>query len=239
LVPGLPHRPPARRAPALEPRFAARLGRRRRLGRGRDDRGGPTRLPVLTPCPPLRSGEGGLRAFPLSRREGGPGGEARNGVGGPVVARLEDPDADVRHEAIDLLEHLHARSAASAIARLIHDPSPDVRHSVVSTLGNLGAQSAAAAITEALSDANADVRQAALGALNDLKAPIAEATLFNLMKDPSADVRQRAAELAGERSLVAAIPQLRRLIDDPRGDVREAATQALGHIADPAARQAL
>src|SRR5436309_15632349 len=70
------------RAPALEPRFAARLGRRRRLGRGRDDRGGPTRLPVLTPCPPLRSGEGGLRAFPLSRREGGPGGEDRNGVGG-------------------------------------------------------------------------------------------------------------------------------------------------------------
>src|SRR5438132_2365049 len=157
----------------------------------------------------------------------------------PVLALLDDPDADVRHEAIDLLEHLHARSAAGAVARLIHDPSPDVRHSVVSTLGNLGAQSAATAITEALSDANADVRQAALGALNDLKAPIAEATLFNLMKDPSADVRQRAAELAGERSVVAAIPQLRRLIDDPRGDVREAATQALGHIADPAARQGL
>src|SRR6058998_204355 len=90
LVPGLPHLPPARRAPALEPRFAARLGRRRRLGRGRDDRGGPTRLPVLTPCPALRSGKGGLRAFPLSRRacpersegEGGPGGEDRNEVGG-------------------------------------------------------------------------------------------------------------------------------------------------------------
>ena len=39
--------------------------------------------------------------------------------------------------------------------------------------------------------------------------------------------------------MVAAIPQLRRLIDDPRGDVREGATEALGHIADPAARQAL
>ena len=39
--------------------------------------------------------------------------------------------------------------------------------------------------------------------------------------------------------MVAAIPQLRRLIDDPRGDVREAATEALGHLADPTARQAL
>src|SRR5207249_8595758 len=31
---------------------------------------------VLTPCPPLLSGEGGHRVFPLSRRERGPGGEA-------------------------------------------------------------------------------------------------------------------------------------------------------------------
>src|SRR5437773_11340063 len=30
---------------------------------------------VLTPCPPLLSGEGGHRAFPLSRREREPGGE--------------------------------------------------------------------------------------------------------------------------------------------------------------------
>ena len=34
---------------------------------------------VLTPCPPLRSGEGGRREFPLSRRERGPGGEDRAG----------------------------------------------------------------------------------------------------------------------------------------------------------------
>ena len=34
---------------------------------------------VLTPCPPLRFGEGGLRAFPLSRRERGPGGEDGTG----------------------------------------------------------------------------------------------------------------------------------------------------------------
>jgi len=32
-------------------------------------------IPVLTPCPPLRSGEGGRSAFPLSRRERGIGGE--------------------------------------------------------------------------------------------------------------------------------------------------------------------
>src|SRR2546429_9763719 len=34
---------------------------------------------VLPPCPPLRSGEGGRREFPLPRRERGPGGEDRAG----------------------------------------------------------------------------------------------------------------------------------------------------------------
>src|SRR5947209_7504029 len=177
-------------------------------------------------------------SFSLSRRERGSGGEDTTVVNA-LIARLKDENADVRHQAVDLLEHLHARPAGSAIARLIHDPSADVRSAVVQALGNLREQSGIAAITEALGDPNADVRQAALGALNDLRAPIAEATLLNLMKDQNADVRQRAAELAGERSVVAAIPQLRRLIDDPRSDVREAATEALGHLADPAARQAL
>src|SRR5207249_3367982 len=126
---------------------------------------------VRSPSPEGRGGQG-------VRTGTGSGGEDTTVVRA-LIARLQaenagvrDPDADVRHEAIDLLEHLHARSAAGAIARLIHDPSPDVRHSVVATLGSLGDQSGVAVITEALSDANADVRQAALGALNDLKAPI-------------------------------------------------------------------
>src|SRR5207244_2165603 len=32
-------------------------------------------IPIVTPCPPLRSGEGGRSAFPLSRREGEIAGE--------------------------------------------------------------------------------------------------------------------------------------------------------------------
>jgi len=49
-------------------------------------------IPILTPCPPLRSGEGGRPEFPLSRRERGIGGEGR----GPLAAAVLAPYARAR-----------------------------------------------------------------------------------------------------------------------------------------------
>src|SRR5438477_10318321 len=51
---------------------------------------------VLTPCPPLRSGEGGRHEFPLSLRERGPGGEdpsreAVRSLSGPLPATMLEP----------------------------------------------------------------------------------------------------------------------------------------------------
>ncbi len=43
-------------------------------------------IPILTPCPPLRSGEGGRPAFPLSRGETGIGGEDRGPLAAAVLA---------------------------------------------------------------------------------------------------------------------------------------------------------
>src|SRR5437870_3687864 len=42
-------------------------------------------IPILTPCPPLRFGEGGRSEFPLSRRERGIGGEERGPLAGVVL----------------------------------------------------------------------------------------------------------------------------------------------------------
>src|SRR2546429_6078830 len=69
---GRPHCTPARRAPAPEPRLAAWLGRARHAWGGRDRGRRATR--ELTPCPPLRSAEGGGGAFPRYRTETAPGG---------------------------------------------------------------------------------------------------------------------------------------------------------------------
>src|SRR6266487_5571475 len=49
-------------------------------------------IPILTPCPPLRSGEGGRPECPLSRRERGIGGEGR----GPLSAAVLAPYARAR-----------------------------------------------------------------------------------------------------------------------------------------------
>ena len=51
---------------------------------------------VLTPCPPLRSGEGGRHEFPLSLRERGPGGEdpsreAVRSLSGPLPVAMLEP----------------------------------------------------------------------------------------------------------------------------------------------------
>ena len=43
-------------------------------------------IPILTPCPPLRFGEGGRSEFPLSRRERGIGGEDRGPLAAAVLA---------------------------------------------------------------------------------------------------------------------------------------------------------
>src|SRR5207245_7449775 len=103
LVPGLAHLTAARGALALEPRLTARLGRRRRLRRGRDDRGGPTRLPRcgeggLTPWPPLRDAERGGGNDPGHHRGPGPDRSAERRARGSArrrrpIARIAGPPA--------------------------------------------------------------------------------------------------------------------------------------------------
>src|SRR5216117_1932012 len=48
----------------------------------------PSLSSVLTPFPPLRSGEGGLMTFPLSRRERGSGGEDPPSISPPLARRV-------------------------------------------------------------------------------------------------------------------------------------------------------
>lgn len=156
-----------------------------------------------------------------------------------IVRLLNDPDAEVRHNAAHMAGRLHDRSAIGPLAKLIGDQSPDVRGAAIEAIAELGDPSGAAAIVPALSDANADVRQAAINAIEQLKAPMNETTLLMLMRDKDADVRQKAAHLAGDRSVIGAIPTLRHMLDDPNADVRESAVEALGNIADNAAYDAL
>ncbi len=97
-------------------------------------------IPILTPCPPLRSGEGGRPEFPLSRRERGIGGEGR----GPLAAAALAPYDRARRREFGgkwLLERLIGVGVGwpaltdRVVRRLA--ARPDLADLLVSATGNL------------------------------------------------------------------------------------------------------
>jgi len=97
-------------------------------------------IPIVTPCPPLRSGEGGRPEFPLSRRERGIGGEDR----GPIAAAVLVPYARARRREFAgkwLLERLIGVGVGwpaltdRVVRRLAR--RPDLADLLVSATGNI------------------------------------------------------------------------------------------------------
>jgi HEAT repeat protein len=159
-------------------------------------------------------------------------------------ASLEDPDSDVRAEAVNALERLGTPERVlfdTALAMLRH-PRADVRARAGWAIGKLDpdlAVEALPALAERIDvDEAIDGRFGATWAAARIRSDDPEALhmLVAALADAESDVRAEAARALGETGAAAVpvLPALSALLADPDPLAREQAARALGRIGSPA-----
>ncbi|MBN1956446.1 MAG: HEAT repeat domain-containing protein [Anaerolineae bacterium] len=111
----------------------------------------------------------------------------------PLVAALEDPDADVRACAVVGLAELRPPEAVLPLTALLSDPSAYVARLAADALARFG-RPAAAALIAALQDGDVAARAGAARALSSIQPPEAIPALCAALDDPSAIVTHYAQE---------------------------------------------
>jgi HEAT repeat protein len=154
-----------------------------------------------------------------------------------IIARLQDPEDDVRAAAIRALAELIAQDAEARAALLaeLQDPSWNVRVAATGALAPLVTQhnEVRAAILARLQDPDNDVRAAAIHALARLLAQDAEARtlVYAKLEGPGDDV---CAAISALGRLVTEDAHARAAVlaklEDPNGLVRAAAIDALAGL---------
>jgi HEAT repeat protein len=177
--------------------------------------------PELTRCPPQK-----LLATPVGFND--------------LIQLLNDPNREVRIEAINYLEKLNrpASESGRALVRMFNDPDLGVRVFAVRAAIKAGmpVEMGVPVVTQALVPEYLDVCCLATQVLGDI-GPRAKDALPNLhacMKAPSAWVRAYAARatLSIDPTDTAAVAALQSVFEKEQGETREFATTALGGIVD-------
>ncbi len=129
--------------------------------------------------------------------------EIGRSVAVPLLARLDDDDAEVRIAAAEALASMNDPRAVVPLVGRARDSAPEVRVAVYRALGELADRRAAAALIQSLRDDDENARLAAIAALGRMRASSATPALRELAASRDARVAQ------------AAVVALGRMVDDP------------------------
>ncbi|MGC3995318.1 MAG: HEAT repeat domain-containing protein [Propionicimonas sp.] len=160
-----------------------------------------------------------------------------------AVARLSDPNPDIRCLMVRLLAKLHDPTSVSALLPLLADSEPRVVTATVRALGSIAAPASASALVGLLGSPavpEADLVDAIAAAGSAAVEPLAIAAA-----SPLADVRSATADALGRLAVGSSTEHggrihsvLAGLLADPESDVRLGALLALGELG-PSARPEL
>jgi len=178
-----------------------------------------------------------------------------------VIARLDDPDHEVREEAARALGRIRSPDAVDVLLACLRDPHSSIRPQAARALGQIGDPRAVEALTRCLESASADLRQACADALHDIAgrepAPpspratralrtmeradddVPAADIIARLDDADHEVREEAARALGRIRSPQAVESLIRHLRDPNSTIRPQAARALGQIGDRRAIEAL
>jgi DNA-binding transcriptional MerR regulator len=149
-----------------------------------------------------------------------------------AVARLDDPDPQLRAAFVRLLAKLGDPAAVPALVAKLSDPEPRVAAGATQALGQLGDASAAPALIELLGTDTVPVSDL-VDAIAGFGASALDA-LAPAFHSPFPVARAAAAEIAGRiggaDAAARCTPELTSMVDDPDQDVRLAAVLALGDL---------
>jgi HEAT repeat protein len=156
----------------------------------------------------------------------------------PVIAALQDENAEVRQAAAEALGDLGDRRAVEPLIAVLQDENAEVRQAAAEALGRLDDPRAVKPLIAVLKDENAEVRQVAARALGEIGGPHAVELLITSLGNEDIHVRRAATDALVEIGQFAVQPLISAL-GDRLSAVREAAARALGEIGDPLVVQPL
>jgi len=162
----------------------------------------------------------------------------------PLLAALQDPNAEVRMNAARALGGIRDRKAVGPLIALLKDKDPDeaqrrrVRCQAAQALGRLGDTEATLHLIATLKDEHWEVRRDAVRALGEIKDPRALDPMLKMLSD-MAHVRDAAAEALLETRDPRAVEPLIVALKDRNKAVRRVAARLLGAIGDRRAAQPL
>lgn len=150
----------------------------------------------------------------------------------PLVFRLSDAHAEVRHAAATALGKIKDELAVESLLVCLDDANADVRRAAAYALGWIQDKRAVEPLLARLNDADADMRRAAAYTLGQIHDERAVDSLLLCMGDADAKVQQVAVDALGQIGSERAVePLLARLYDNEE-DMRKVVVGALGQIKD-------
>jgi hypothetical protein len=147
---------------------------------------------------------------------------------------LQNPDAEIRAEAVQLLGKMGDMRAAELLISVLQDEDDNVRADAVQAFSRLG-PAAIAKVRDVLQDRNSPKRAEAAHALGMVGGTQAVEPLLDALTDADWEVRHQAAEALGKLGDRRAVGPLMNLLTDTNAEVRACAAWALGDIGDPQA----
>jgi HEAT repeat protein len=156
-----------------------------------------------------------------------------------LVRKLEDPDALVRIEAVELIVRngSSARAVPALVGLLV--VGDELRYHVIRALGRLRATAAAPALEALFARAAGHERLEVVAALIRIAAPGILPFLQARLAEADAEVRRVAADGLARVATAAELPLLVRLARDPDWNIRNHAGWGLGRLGLGAGREAL
>lgn len=147
----------------------------------------------------------------------------------PLVARMEDPVAEVRMRAAKSLGEIRGRAAVRPLVEALARPSRWSTLRVADILSRMG-EEAAEEIRIAWPRLPRPARLASLDILGKLHRLESIDFIRDVLRNSDPDERARAAHALGMIGHAGAVPELIRALADPDWPVRAMASKALGRI---------
>ncbi len=149
-----------------------------------------------------------------------------------IVARLTDPDGEVREEAARALGRIGSRESFDALAAQLRDRDSSIRPEAARALGKVGDRRAVPLLVEALEDPSVELQAAAAEALGNLGSSESARTLMGMLRGNRADrVKAQGAEAISQMGMLEAVREILPLMHGTRNAVlRRQLAIALGNL---------
>ena len=148
-----------------------------------------------------------------------------------LMASLKnDPDSDVRLEALFILIDMDSITRISALHIALKDSSPLIRQHTIYELGETGLESDILLLLMCLKDPDPDVRISAATALGKIGSKVSIPALCVAIMDTNPDVRLAVVEAFRYIKSEAVIPVLANTLESSHEDLRVCAAEILSNF---------